>query len=52
MMQPSPKADMLFLMKKTHRVIMINIPRQSGDLNFLYPVLELLKDGRFQSTKY
>lgn len=43
---------MLYLVKEYHTWIIINIPRATAEIDYLYSVLESLKDGKFLSTKY
>lgn len=31
---------------------MLNIPRKCGDIDYLYAILERIKDRNFKSTKY
>ena len=47
-----PKADMLYAIQNWHRVIFVNIARSVEHIDYLYGVLELIKDQRFLSTKY
>lgn len=44
---------MLYLIQNYHRIFFINIPRSSQEeTDYLYPILETIKDGKFMSLKY
>lgn len=43
---------MLYLVKEYHEIIFINIARSNDEIDYLYPILETIKDGKFLSTKY
>lgn len=43
---------MLYLIKPYHNWFIINIPRGMDNLDYLYPILEIIKDGKITSSKY
>lgn len=43
---------MLYQVRDYHEIIFVNISRANLELDYLYPILESIKDGKFLSTKY
>lgn len=46
------KNDLLYMVQPYHEIIIIDVSRSTTEINYIYEIIEYLKNGVFTSMKY